>query len=205
LCKRLGIYGGTFDPIHTGHLILAEMTRQECGLDKVVFIPAANPPHKRDRYISSPMQRLEMTRLAIEDNPHFELSDMEIKRKGISYTVDTLKALRDIYPEECEFWMIIGSDSLLELNTWKDIEKITQMCNFAVYMRPDSPVDRCKAQAQAIGEGANGNITFVQAPMIEISSTDIREKVAKGKSIRYMVTDRVRQYIMDRGLYNGRL
>lgn len=201
MCKKIGIYGGTFDPIHMGHLIVAEMARQECGLEKVLFIPAASPPHKNNKYVSPSNYRFHMTRLAVESNPYFEVSDIEIKRQGISYTVDTLKDLRKIYPKEYEFWMVIGGDSLVEMDTWRDVKNIVKLCNFAVYMRPHASVDRCMAQAEKIREQGNSRVEFVQAPMIEISSTDIRSRLARGKSIRYMVPDVVRDYIMDQELF----
>lgn len=201
MCKRLGIYGGTFDPIHMGHLIVAEMARQDCSLDNVLFIPAESPPHKNDKYISDSSFRFEMTQLAVEDNPHFMVSDIELNRKGVSYTIDTLKALRKIYSNDYELWMIIGGDSLLQINTWKDSSEIMRMCNFAVYMRPDSPLEECKAQAEAMHRQGNTNIVLVEGPMIEISSSDIRHRVNLGKSIRYMVPSRVGDYIRDKGLF----
>lgn len=200
--KKLGIFGGTFDPIHIGHLIVAEMARQDCGLEKVLFIPAGRPPHKENRDIIAPSYRLEMVKLAVDINPHFGVSNIELKRKGKSYTIDTLKALREYYSEEYEFWIIIGGDSLLEIDTWRCAKEIMRMCNFAVYMRPNAPIDRCKAQAEAMARYAKTNVLFVQAPMIEISSTDIRDRVNKGKSIRYMVPDTIGEYIIEKGLYN---
>ena len=199
--KGLGIYGGTFDPIHMGHLMVAEMARQDCDLEKVLFIPAGNPPHKSDKYISESVHRFEMTKLAVETNPYFEVSDIELKRQGKSYTIDTLRALRELYPKEYKFWVIIGGDSLLEIETWKNANEIMKMCNFAVYMRHNSSLDRCKAQAVAIHRKAKTNVLFVQAPMIEISSTDIRSRVAQRKSIRYMVPDTIGEYIIDKGLF----
>lgn len=201
--KRLGIYGGTFDPIHMGHLIVAEMTRQECSLDKVLFIPAGIPPHKKGKGISPGSQRSDMVKLAIENNPHFEFCDIELKREGTSFTIDTLRALRQLYQEEYEFWMIIGGDSLLELGTWKDVDELVKMCNFAVYMRSDAQSTRYEACITKLLDKTTMNVVLVQAPMIEISSTDIRQRVAQGKSIRYMVPDAVWEYIIDKGLFTN--
>lgn len=201
MVKRLGIYGGTFDPVHIGHLMVAEMSRQECGLARVLFIPANHPPHKRNKSISPNNYRLEMIKLAIKSNPYFEVNDMEFKRQGVSYTVDTLRDLRRIYSKQWELWMIIGGDTLLELDTWKDAGEIIKMCNFAIYMRPNFSADRCKAKAESIHRQWDTKIEFIQAPMIEISSTDIRSRVAQGKSIRYMVPYSVEEYIMNKELY----
>ena len=185
MIKRLGIFGGTFDPIHMGHLLVAEMARQECDLDKVLFIPAANPPHKSDKHVSPPNYRL------------------ELRRQGKSYTIDTLKDLRKIYSEECEFWMIVGGDSFRELDTWRNAKELIKLCNFAVYMRPHVSIDTCKIQAEKIHGQANSRVLFVEAPMIDISSTDIRDRVAQGKSIRYMVPDAVRKYIIEKRLFKS--
>lgn len=203
MIKRLGIFGGTFDPIHMGHLLVAEMARQECDLDKVLFIPAANPPHKSDKHVSPPNYRFEMTELAIKSNPYFQISDIELKRQGKSYTIDTLKDLRKIYSEECEFWMIVGGDSFRELDTWRNAKELIKLCNFAVYMRPHVSIDTCKIQAKKIHGQANSRVLFVEAPMIDISSTDIRDRVAQGKSIRYMVPDAVRKYIIEKRLFKS--
>lgn len=203
MIKRLGIFGGTFDPIHMGHLLVAEMARQECDLDKVLFIPAANPPHKSDKHVSPPNYRFEMTELAIKSNPYFQISDIELKRQGKSYTIDTLKYLRKIYSEECEFWMIVGGDSFRELDTWRNAKELIKLCNFAVYMRPHVSIDTCKIQAEKIHGQANSRVLFVEAPMIDISSTDIRDRVAQGKSIRYMVPDAVRKYIIEKRLFKS--
>jgi nicotinate-nucleotide adenylyltransferase len=201
LVKKLGIFGGTFNPIHMGHLIVAEMARQECDLEKVLFIPAASPPHKSDKSVSCPNHRFRMTELAIESNPYFKASDIELKREGKSYTIDTLKNLREIYPKEYEFWMIIGGDSLIEFDNWRNAKGIMELCNFAVYMRPYISIDKCMAQADKIRGQANSRVIFVQAPMIDISSTDIRRRVVQGKSIRYMVPDPVREYILEKRLF----
>lgn len=199
--KRIAVFGGTFDPIHIGHLIVAEMARQEYTFDKVIFMPTASSPHKKDRYISPQEHRFNMVSLALEDNPYFEVSDMELKRQGTSYTVDTLKALHTIYDSQWEIWMIIGGDMLLDIDTWKNVDDIIKMSNFAVYMRPDSSESECRAKAKMLQKQANTAIKFVHGPKIEISSTFIRQKMGQGDSIRYMVPARVEEYIKNKGLF----
>lgn len=201
MVRRLGVFGGTFDPIHIGHLIVAEMARQECSLDKVLFIPAKIPPHKNDNHISPANYRFEMTRLAILENPYFDVSDLELKREGISYTVDSIKALSQGHSDENKIWLIVGGDSFLEIDSWKDAGTIMTLCNLAVYFRPNFPTDTLMIKAEKVRERFNNIVQFVEAPMIDISSTDIRNRVSRGKSIRYMVPDRVEEYIMEKGLY----
>lgn len=200
---RLGVYGGTFDPIHMGHLIVAEMARQECCLDKVLFIPAKIPPHKNDNHISPADYRFEMTGLAIRENPYFDISDLELKRQGISYTVDSIIALSQEQSDESKIWLIVGGDSFLEIDRWKDAETIMTMCNFAVYLRPNFPTETLMIKAERVRKRFDSNVQFVEAPMIGISSTDIRNRVSRGKSIRYMVPDAVEKYIREKGLYTA--
>ncbi|NLJ41849.1 MAG: nicotinate-nucleotide adenylyltransferase [Clostridiales bacterium] len=203
--KRLGIFGGTFDPIHIGHLIIAEAARQECDLEKVLFIPVNSPPHKNDRIVSSPDHRFEMTRLAVEDNSCFEALNIELKRGGISYTIDTLTALDGIYSGDYEFWLILGGDSLLAIETWKEHEKVIDMCNLAVSARPGYSYDKCKVKSEELRNTWETKIQFIDSPLIDISSTDIRHRIAKGRPVRYMVPDKVWEYLIVNSvfLYNS--
>jgi len=201
LSKRLGIYGGSFDPVHTGHLVIAEMACQECKLDKVLFIPAGSPPHKTNRKLAPPEERYDMVRLAIEGNPFFEASTIEIRREGRSFTIDTLKSLREIYSSDWEFWLIIGMDSLMEIRAWRDSFQIMQMCKLAVYPRSGYLIDRCYKEAESLKRETGVEIVFISGPIIEISSSDIRKRIEAGKSIRYLVPESVHNYIQEHSLY----
>lgn len=202
MCKKIGIYGGTFDPIHMGHLMVAEAARQDCSLEEILFIPSASPPHKKDKYIVNPAYRLEMVQLALEDNPFFKISYVEMERQGINYTVDTLRTLRQDYPRGWELWMIVGGDSFLQIETWKDVPEIMRMCHLAVYRRSSYSQDEYDLRADNLQEKYNTKIVFLDAPRVDISSTDIRNRIKEGKSIRYMVPSRVENYIKNNRIYS---
>ena len=187
---RIGILGGTFNPIHIGHLILAEEAHFKLKLDKLVFVPAFVPPHKSSSEIISAKDRLEMVRLAIEDNPAFGLSTFEIDSKKRSYSIDTLKEFRVVYGADAELCFITGSDSLKDLFSWKNINDIFKISKFIVANRPGYPIKDVPKEVD----------TVVITP-IEVSSEDIRKRLSEGRSIRYLVTEKVRRYISDRKLY----
>jgi nicotinate-nucleotide adenylyltransferase len=208
---RLGIFGGTFNPPHVGHLRLAEEVAPLFGLNRILFIPSHLPPHKSVRSIASPEDRLEMTHRACADNPLFEVSDVEIEARGLSYTVRTLEALAE--RGDAELFFILGTDSLREIHTWKDHERLFSLANFIVVNRPG--VDFRGAWAE-LPPALRGQFTesgheklhrtstrLVPAPVegLSVSSTLIRTLIREGKSIRYLVTESVRSYIMDRQLY----
>jgi nicotinate-nucleotide adenylyltransferase len=191
--NSLGIFGGTFDPVHHGHLILAERACEELRLDTLLFIPAYIPPHKSaGRRIASPERRIEMLRLAIASNPRFRIEDHEIDREGISYTVETLRYLQGEHPDAA-LTLLIGADNARDFGTWHRPEEIVRMASVAVWERPGSELPR---------EILPG-IPFerIDAPLIEISSTEIRERVASGRSIRYLTPEPVVEYIYQHGLY----
>ena len=192
---RTGIYGGSFNPPHLAHLIVAETMRDQFQLDRVIWMPCFIPPHKDPGQLVSPTHRLEMTRLAIEGNPAFEISDIELTRRGTSYTVDTLSTLRDKYPAD-DFYLIIGGDSLRDFMTWKSPEKIIEQARLLVFER--SAEEMAPARA---GTLFPDRINFAEAPLISISSRDIRRRAREGKSIRYLVPDVVSQYIVEHRLY----
>lgn len=196
---RLGIAGGTFDPIHMGHLIMAEVARQECGLDKVLFIPTGNPPHKAGYTVTPAAYRYEMVRMAIIDNPYFEISDIEVKREGFTYTVDTLMELRRIYPANVEFFFIIGGDTLPEIKGWREASRVVKCCHFVVYGRPG--YDLAEEEIRFLKEEMGASIYTVDGPLLGISSTDIRDRIRQGKSIRYLVPAPVEEYIYKNRLY----
>ena len=187
---RIGILGGTFNPIHIGHLILAEEAHFKLKLDKLVFVPAFVPPHKSSSEVISAKDRLEMVKLAIEDNPAFEISTFEIDSKKKSYSIDTLKEFRNIYGEDAQLCFITGSDSLKDLFSWKNINDIFKISKFIVANRPGYPIKEVPKEVD----------TVVITP-IEISSEDIRKRLIEGRSIRYLVPEKVRRYVIDRKLY----
>lgn len=182
--------------------MVAEVARQDCGLEKVLFIPANNHPFKADKEVADSKYRSDMTKLAIEDNPNFEISYIEIERQGISYTIDTLKILRQAYPRDCELWMIIGGDAFLQLETWKDSHEIMSMCSLVVYMRSGFPEDQCYTKAKSLNKENHMDIILLDAPKLDLSSTDIRSRIKRGKSIRYMVPKDVDDYINKKGIYS---
>ena len=194
--KKIGIMGGTFDPIHVGHLMIAEAVWDEYKLDKVLFIPAANPPHKNS-VTTSARHRFNMTLLATCSNPHFEVSSIEMERSGPSYTIDTIKELKKIYGEDTEFFFIVGADCINELPTWYKIDELLSICKFIATKRPSYKLDLQTIQPQL----NNLNITLLQTPELEISSTDIRQRIKKGYSIQYITTEQVQQYIRKEELH----
>jgi nicotinate-nucleotide adenylyltransferase len=187
---RIGILGGTFNPIHIGHLILAEEAVSKLSLDELVFVPTYIPPHKKVEGDISPKDRFRMVELAVKDNPAFKVSSFEIDAKRKSYSVETLKEFRRIYGQASQLFLITGSDLLKDLFSWKDVNEIFKMSKFIVANRPGYPVTGVPKEAE----------TVVITP-IEISSEDIRLRVREQRSIRYLVPDSVRKYIVRRGLY----
>lgn len=192
--------GGTFDPIHWGHLILAEQAWEQLGLDKVLFITAADPPHKQDQRITGAEYRLEMTRLAVEDNDHFECSTIEMDRPGPSYTIDTVKQILEMYGPATNVYVIVGADEAIQLMTWRDPYGIQALATIAVaarsYASNDMPV--------ALPKDFSDKLVSIKMPGIDISSTDLRERVRSRRSIRYLVPRPVEKYILDKGLYRWR-
>lgn len=197
--KRVGIFGGTFDPIHMGHLIVAETIMDEFHLDKVVFIPAAVPPHKLDKQISPAKHRYMMTMLATCSNPRFQVSDMEMHRQGPSYSRDTLAQLLEEHGRDTEFYFIVGADSVENLHTWNRIDELLTMCHFIGASRPGCMPDMEKI-AQRFGPLAE-KIHCLETPELEISSTEIRHRVGQKRTIRYIVPETVKQYIYKEKLY----
>ena len=191
--------GGTFDPIHIGHLATAEAVRCEYQLDTVLFIPSANPPHKQDVEVTDAIHRYRMTELATKSNPHFEVSAIEMERKGLSYTINTLQALLEEYGDDTELYFIIGSDALAELHTWENIYGVLELTHFIAASRPG--IDKTDEIIASFGELGRKKIHRLTIPELEISATDIRHRVAEGRSIRYIVPEAVRLYIAEHALY----
>lgn len=197
--KKYGIFGGSFNPIHYGHLMICEYIKEEMGLDKVIFIPTGNPPHK-DLELSA-KDRYEMVRLAISPNPDFEISDIETTRVKKSYTVDTIRELKKIYNEE-KLYFLIGLDSLFQLKTWMKIGDLSQEIEFVVALRPGY-LDReeINKEIDFLRENFGTKINLIKTPLYEISSTDLRDRIREGKSLRYLIPKKVLDYIEESGFY----
>jgi len=199
--KKLGIMGGTFDPIHYGHLVAAEMARSKFNLSKVLFIPSGTPPHKDRSDISAAGLRFEMIELAIQDNPAFDISALELEREGPSYTVDTLRVLRT-WPEH-KLYFITGTDALREIFSWREAEEILIMTEFIGAARPGFDASDFLVQVQQEHPETQGRIHYLEVPALAISSTDIRARVKRGQPIRYLLPEPVRLFIQQHGLYTA--
>lgn len=193
---RLGILGGTFDPIHLGHLLLAEQAREALELDRVLLMPAARPPHKPDAPISPFADRLRMVALATSESLGLVASDLEQDEAVPSFTVATLRRLRMLEPE-AELWLILGGDSLRDLPTWREPEEIVRLARLAVYPRPGEDATSAAPPAEVLG----ANATLLPGPRLLLASTEIRARVMAGRSIRFLVPRAVERYIEERGLY----
>ncbi len=198
---KTGILGGTFDPIHLGHLITAENALDGAGLDRVILMPTGCSYFKEDQKVTPPQQRYEMTRLAAMDNPRLTVSDMETTRPGNSYTADTLRELRALYPED-ELYYIVGADTLVLMSLWRAPEEIFSLCHVLVETRPDEIAGRgLSEEIEALRQKYNADITVLPARNIAVSSTEIRSRVRDGQSIRYLVPAAVEKFIREQGLY----
>lgn len=192
---RLGLFGGTFNPIHLAHLVIADQAQDQLGLDKVLFMPCAIPPHKSDSDLPAAEHRFNMVKIAIFNHPHFEASDLEIQRGGKSYTAETLAELSRIYHLDREnLFLIIGSDSLLELHTWRTPQRILQLCQLAVIDRPGSVLPE---QSSLIPF----SYLLLPTPKLNISASFIRDALRRGKSVRYLLPASVEEYIRAHQLY----
>ena len=198
---RIGVFGGTFDPIHIGHLVSAEEAWVELELERVVFIPAGLPPHKLDHVMSPVEHRLAMVELAIASNPHFAVSRVDIDRFGPCYTVDTIELLRDEWGPGAEIYFIMGSDSLLDILTWRNPRRLIRLCRFAVVSRSGYQVDL--NELDALLPGVASRVQMLNAPELDISSTDIQRRVREGLSIKYQVPEAVEAYIYRHKLYQN--
>ena len=201
--KKIGIMGGTFDPIHMGHLILGEKTYEQLGLDKVWFMPAGNPPHKRNRKgRATDEQRVDMVRLAIESNPHFELSLMEMNEEGYTYTYRTLENLKEQNPDT-DYYFIIGADSLYSFETWMEPFRICQACTLVVAVRNHTPLPDLVQEMERLTQKYQGHFIRLDTMNIDVSSQLLREWTASRKSLRYYVPDEVIAYMKEHDIYLG--
>jgi len=204
LMKRIGIFGGTFNPIHMGHLIMAEEVCQQHHLSKILFIPAYIPPHKYVKDLTEAHHRYQMIKAAISEKSKFEVSDLEIIREGKSYTIDTVQEILDHYGKDCEVFLIMGADSLNELELWKNIKRLSQLCHFVIVNRPGFKTEVSARLVEIIG---SDNISDMERLRIEItpvgiSSTEIRKRLNGGVEIKGLVPECVEAYIKEHCLYS---
>lgn len=199
--KRIGVLGGTFNPIHYGHLIIAQWAKENFALDKVIFIPAGMPPHKSEKTVLSARHRYEMTLLATIDVPDFEVSPMEIHREGPSYTIDTIRQLSAYYSSETKIFFITGADSILELHTWSRYKELLQSCFFIAATREGYNTQELLKRTEEIQQEYGKRIFNMKIPAIEISSTELRSRIQAGKTIKYLIPPSVEKYINKYKLY----
>ncbi len=213
--KRVGLFGGTFNPIHLGHLRGAEEIREVFHLNEVIFVPSSIPPHKRTEKMTKASHRLEMVRLAISGNPHFSVSDVEISRSGKSYSIETIKYFRDMGHDV--FFFILGSDAFAEIETWKEFQKLFSLCHFVVMTRPGSQEEACSppqalapnfkyaSEEEAWVHVSGYMLYFKQISFLDISSTKVRKLIEKNRSVRYLIPPEVQIYIQEHSLYRRNL
>jgi len=201
--KRLGIMGGTFDPIHQGHLIAAEWVKNALDLDEVLFIPTGKPAHKRNDEVTDGMMRFRMAQLAIRDNPGFSASNIEIERDGLTYTYDTIIHLKEEYGSGTKLFFIMGADSLLDVHRWYKAEELFKKVSFCAVTRPGFSDQAILHEKKRLETEKNADIMLVEIPLMGISSTLIRNRVNEGLSIKYLVPDNVLDYIAEKGLYKN--
>ncbi|RDU23168.1 nicotinate-nucleotide adenylyltransferase [Anaerosacchariphilus polymeriproducens] len=198
--KKVGIMGGSFDPIHIGHLILAESAYEQFDLEQVLFIPTGNPPHKDISIFSTSKQRLEMVSLAIQDNSHFQLSTLEMEREGVIYTFRTLEIIKNQNPDT-DYYFIMGADSLFDFESWKEPSKITEYCTLLVATRENMENQALKDKILYLKNKYKSRIQILNTPNIDISSRSVRESVKNGSTIKYFVPKEVETYIKKNHLY----
>ena len=196
---RLGIFGGAFDPVHNGHLLLAEQCCEQCQLDEVWFVPTKIPPHKDADSLSPDEDRVEMLKLATAGRSEFVVSEIELKREEVSWTVDTLRQLHDERPDD-ELFLLIGADSLRDFPNWKEPEAIAELASVIAVNRGEASIDELTA---GLSPKLSDSVQLVTMPGISISATDLRQRVSEGKSIRYLVPRSVEEFIQSRALFRS--
>lgn len=197
--QKIGIMGGTFDPIHYGHLLIAQSAAEEFALDQVLFLPTGRSPHKSEKDVTEPQIRCEMVRIALEDNPKFELSMLEAKNTEVNYTYASLQKLKQIYPK-AQLYFIMGEDSLDDFPTWKKPEEICRLSTVLVAVRNDKGFGISDKIAE-IAQMYQADMHMLHAPNFSVSSHDIRQRIHENKSVRYMLPDKVTEYIVQHDLY----
>jgi nicotinate-nucleotide adenylyltransferase len=199
--ERIGVLGGSFDPIHSGHLLLAEQVLEEAKLDKILFMPTYIQPFKQDREVSANEHRLAMLRLATEDHPKFGITEVELENKEISYTVVSLRKLKEEFGAGCDIVFILGTDMFINLQKWYMSDEIMRDYEILVGLRPGEAEDEAAAIRQNLENDYSARIRIMKNRRFEVSSTEIREKVKEGRSIRYLVPNKVREYIYEAALF----
>ena len=200
--RRIGILGGTFDPPHLGHLLIAETARVALGLESVLFIPAGEPWLKSGQRITPAAHRLRMVQLAVADNPDFCVCECEVQRSGASYTVDTLRELRHAYLNDTGLYFIVGSDVLDQFHRWKEPDSILELCRLAVIERPGVPDNSIAALSERFPNAVtSGVVISVAGPRVDFSASELRRILAEGQSVRYQIPDAVAEYIKQHELY----
>ena len=200
--QKIGLLGGTFDPIHNGHLLMAEAAREALALSQVIFIPAAQSPFKTEQKCASAEKRLAMVKMAIANNPYFTVSDVELKRKAPSYTIDTICELTACQDKDTEYFFIIGTDAVNALIKWHSAHELILRCHFVVASRQGYKLDWALLRNQFGAKLVAEHVHKITTPKLELSSTDIRSRLAKGASIRYRTPLAVEEYIYQEGLYH---
>jgi nicotinate-nucleotide adenylyltransferase len=202
--KKVGIFGGTFDPVHLGHLVMAEQCREQAELDRIWFIPAARPPHKQERSLTPFDQRVEMLALALAGMPAFRVDELEKDRPGPSYTAETLQELQRRHPDT-QFFLLLGSDSLPDLPGWKNPKQIIKLAELLVFARSEWPLRTVEEVRHSLELTADTplRLQVVHAPLIDIASRDLRERVSRHRSIRFLVPRAVECYIEEKRLYRA--
>lgn len=201
MSRRYGILGGTFDPIHIGHLIIAEQVADELQLDRVFFVPSGRPPHKRLHLVTAAEHRYQMVSRAIAGNPRFEISRFEVDRQGYSYTVDTLKQFRQELGAEVDLYFILGTDALRDMQSWYQVDEVFGLCLIAAVERPGYPLD---SVLEGIGlplSHYRDKICPVSVSELAVASSEIRQRIRQGKSVKYLIPAAVEEYITHNGLY----
>jgi len=201
--ERIGVFGGSFDPIHTGHLLLADQAADAGNLSRVVFMPAWVSPFKVGGGTSCAPDRYNMVKAAVAEDPRFEVSDLEIKREGVSYTIHTLRELGSLWGPEKRICLIMGADAFLSIEKWVESEALLRDYDYIIASRPGSDLVRLKEHCLRMHDLYGTDITQLAMPQLDISSTEIRQRVRDGKSIRYQVTEPVRAYIYENNLYQS--
>jgi nicotinate-nucleotide adenylyltransferase len=199
---RVGIFGGTFDPIHLGHLAVARSIQSSLGLDNVVFVPAGQPWLKADTPVSRVEDRVQMLRLALARRRALELSTIEADRPGPSYTVDTMETLQRQLGSDADFFFLLGSDALMDIAKWKEPQRLIQLCQLVAFARPGFGLPTMEALEVAV-PGISMRVVFAEVPQVNIRATDIRRRIAEGRSIQRLVPRAVERYILEYGLYKA--